>query len=211
MTIAQFIVAYSVCWWLVLFMLLPIGANPPAEPGPGHAPSAPAKPMLKKKCLWATAIALLPTILIYFVTTDARAEDTLYHAGDTLYHAGSPCGDSVKYKPSADVAAVDGRGVGDKAVKSADLNGPNTMVNTDKMEIPLAIPSQNYIDRAARTNAAQNAANGAASAASAHNVDLSQSFINEGKLTITRDGDALLNGKPISNSEVKSGDCDDKK
>ena len=81
MTIAQFIVAYSVCWWLVLFMVLPQGLAMEQKPGEGHVPSAPANPRLKRKFIITSLIAILPTLLIYFVATEAKAEDTIYHVG----------------------------------------------------------------------------------------------------------------------------------
>lgn len=54
------IVLYAVLWFLVLFVLLPIGQKSQAEAGevvPGTPPGAPADPKLKKKALWATLIA----------------------------------------------------------------------------------------------------------------------------------------------------------
>ena len=107
MTIAQFIVAYSVCWWLVLFMVLPQGVEPEKTPGLGHAPSAPAKPRLKRKIGITSLIAILPTLLIYLLATQAKAEEGIYHAS-------SGCDALETYMPADDVAARDGYGVGGK-------------------------------------------------------------------------------------------------
>ena len=52
------IVVYLLLWWWVFLMALPFGARPEKEPGKGHVRSAPAKPMLWRKALAATAIAL---------------------------------------------------------------------------------------------------------------------------------------------------------
>ena len=47
---------FVIVWWVVWFMVLPFGVRPPAKVGPGHAPSAPDKPMLVRKALITTAI-----------------------------------------------------------------------------------------------------------------------------------------------------------
>ena len=199
-------------------------------------------------------IALVPTLLIYLVATNARAEDTIYHVGHsasdvaaptasapqatptastdanatpqpasaassepTVYHVGTGCHRPTTYHPSADVNVRDGYGAGDKQVKTADINA-STAINTDSMSIPLKIPSQRYIDRAAQATAAQNAANGNANATKAtptsingRNVDLSQSFVDEGTLTVKRNGETLLNGKPISENNLNTDGCDESK
>lgn len=192
MTIAQFIVAYAVCWWLVLFMVLPQGLQMSERPGPGHVPSAPVNPRLKRKFILTTLIAFLPTALIYLVSTQAWAEETIYHVGDGCHHL-------EKYQPSSDLNATDGAGVNGKKVASADLN-PNGNFTMDTVELPLEIPSAGYIDKAAH-----------AADRTGRNVDLSESFIHAGKLTVTRDGDSLLNGKSISGNDYGTDDCDEKK
>lgn len=57
-------VVFAIVWWLVLFMVLPFGAAPPADVEPGMADSAPAKPRLLMKVAITTAIAALITALI---------------------------------------------------------------------------------------------------------------------------------------------------
>lgn len=187
MTIAQIIVAYSVCWWLVLFMVLPHQAHAAQDPQKGNAPSAPANPQIKKKCIWTTFIAILPTLLVYFAAENAKADDDIMHASS---HG---CHKSANYVPSADVATKDGYGAGDKQVAPADLPGTGSDMYKGDITIPLEIPSAKYTDT------------------TTHNVDLSQSFIGAGKLTITKDGKTLLNGKPISNGTEDSGDCSESK
>lgn len=61
------IVIFIVCWWLVLFMLLPIGAEPEETPVPGNAESAPAKPRLLIKMLAATVLAGLLTLGAHYL------------------------------------------------------------------------------------------------------------------------------------------------
>ncbi|MBD9525713.1 MULTISPECIES: DUF1467 family protein [Paracoccus] len=56
------IVLYAVLWFLVLFVLLPIGQQSQADVGrvtPGTPAGAPHEPKLKKKMIWATLIAAL--------------------------------------------------------------------------------------------------------------------------------------------------------
>lgn len=60
-------VVFVIVWWLVLFMVLPFGAQPPEDPEPGTAPSAPARPRLLLKFLITTLIAAALTALIAWV------------------------------------------------------------------------------------------------------------------------------------------------
>ena len=57
MTLATGIAIYVVVWWIVLFTVLPWGATPPAEPGKGHAESAPEHPRILLKALITTLLA----------------------------------------------------------------------------------------------------------------------------------------------------------
>lgn len=65
------IVLYAVLWFLVLFVLLPIGQKSQAEMGevtPGTPAGAPHEPKLKKKMLWATIIAgLIWGVIAYII------------------------------------------------------------------------------------------------------------------------------------------------
>ena len=57
MSVVTSIAVYFVIWWIVLFAVLPWGVKVPENPEPGHATSAPEKPMLLRKALWTTLIA----------------------------------------------------------------------------------------------------------------------------------------------------------
>jgi predicted secreted protein len=57
MSIATGIAVFFVIWWIVLFAVLPFGVKIPDKPEPGHASSAPEKPLLLRKALWTTLIA----------------------------------------------------------------------------------------------------------------------------------------------------------
>lgn len=50
---------FLIIWWLVLFTVLPWGVRRQESDDVGHDPGAPANPMLLKKALITTAIALL--------------------------------------------------------------------------------------------------------------------------------------------------------
>ena len=72
------LIVYVIIWWLVLFMVLPWGVNPPENPAPGHAPSAPARPRILLKfavttaiatVLWGIAFAIIQSDLISFRPT----------------------------------------------------------------------------------------------------------------------------------------------
>ena len=57
--------AYIIIWWLVLFTVLPWGVRVPDDPEPGHATSAPEKPMMWRKALVTTAIAAILWVGFY--------------------------------------------------------------------------------------------------------------------------------------------------
>lgn len=63
MRIATLLAVYFIIWWMVLFAVLPWGATSAhesgSEIGPGHAPSAPLKPMMLRKFAATTVIAAL--------------------------------------------------------------------------------------------------------------------------------------------------------
>jgi predicted secreted protein len=55
---------FVVVWWIVLFMVLPWGAQPPEVVEPGFAESAPARPRILLKFLITTVIAAALTPLV---------------------------------------------------------------------------------------------------------------------------------------------------
>ena len=67
MNIVTVIVVYVICWWLVFFMALPIGVRRDETPEPGHDPGAPVKPSLWRKAGWTSLIALLLTVLWWYI------------------------------------------------------------------------------------------------------------------------------------------------
>lgn len=64
MSLYEGIVTFAVGWWLILFMVLPWGAQPSDAPPPGTVASAPARPRLLLKFAITTVLALLLTLAI---------------------------------------------------------------------------------------------------------------------------------------------------
>ena len=58
------LVVFLLLWWWVFLMSLPFGVRTVDTPQAGHAPSAPARPMLWRKVLAATIIAGVLTVLV---------------------------------------------------------------------------------------------------------------------------------------------------
>lgn len=70
MSIALWIAVYIVCWWLVLFTILPVGVKTQQEEGnivPGSTESAPHQPRLAAKLLTTTMLSALIFAAIYAV------------------------------------------------------------------------------------------------------------------------------------------------
>jgi len=165
-------------------MVLPLGATPEAKPTPGHAPSAPAKPRLKRKFILTSLIAILPTIAIYFAVSDARAEETIYHVGGS-----GDCDPQLAYKTPEGVNVKDGEGIRGQTVAPADLASSPLAERYKSVDIPLKIPSDNYIN------------------SGKHNVDMSESFIDAGSIYVDQDGSTTLNGHSINNNAILSSKC----
>lgn len=62
MNILSLVVVFTIIWWLVLFMVLPVGLNSGV-----NSSGAPVKPKLKKKLLITTMIAAGFSLLIYLL------------------------------------------------------------------------------------------------------------------------------------------------
>lgn len=67
MTIVNAVAIYFLIWWIVLFTVLPFGVRTQEEAGEvaeGTAPSAPARPMLRRKALITTGISAIIFIVL---------------------------------------------------------------------------------------------------------------------------------------------------
>lgn len=69
MNIASFVVVYVIAWWLILFMLLPVGVKRDDAPEIGNDTGAPVNHMIGKKALWSTLLAAV-VLLIYWYVVD---------------------------------------------------------------------------------------------------------------------------------------------
>lgn len=68
MSITGALVLFATLWFLVMFLLLPIGHRSQAEAGeivPGTPEGAPVRPMLLKKGIWALVITVLLVLAIW--------------------------------------------------------------------------------------------------------------------------------------------------
>ena len=61
------VMVYVILWWLVWFMMLPIGVKVPDEVEKGHATSAPSNPNLGIKCAATTLISGALWGVVYLV------------------------------------------------------------------------------------------------------------------------------------------------
>lgn len=73
MSFVTLILVYSVTWWLVFFAALPVGVKHDQETEEtsveGADAGAPSNPNLKKKALYTSGIALVITVIYYYVAT----------------------------------------------------------------------------------------------------------------------------------------------
>lgn len=73
-TIATWVAIYFTTWWVVIYMILPLGVKVPKKVKKGHATSAPEKPKLKEKFIITSVISFFITsiffILSYFKIVD---------------------------------------------------------------------------------------------------------------------------------------------
>ena len=65
-----FLVIFVISWWLILFLVLPVGVSKQKNVKFGNDPGAPNEPKLKKKFLITTIIALILTLIIIFIKNE---------------------------------------------------------------------------------------------------------------------------------------------
>lgn len=124
----EFILVYVVCWWMVLFMVLPFGVRMADSPVQGHAPSAPANPRLKRKLLITSLIALLPPLLFLGIQQARATDPSMFRASSAP--SASDCATSMA---DPDIAALD---------EDATLGG--TQHGLDEVPTFLDAPASDY-------------------------------------------------------------------
>ncbi len=65
-----FLVIFVILWWLILFLILPIGVKKQESVEFGNDPGAPTNPMLKKKFLITTIIAFVLTLITIIIKNE---------------------------------------------------------------------------------------------------------------------------------------------
>ena len=72
MSITSAIVLFAVCWFMILFMVLPLFVRSQEEAGevePGTPSGAPDQPLMKKKLIWTTIAAVIVWAILFAVIT----------------------------------------------------------------------------------------------------------------------------------------------
>jgi len=63
------VLVFIVIWWVVIFAVLPWGVRTPDKAEPGHATSAPVRPLLWRKVIITTLITCVLWGLAYWLIT----------------------------------------------------------------------------------------------------------------------------------------------
>lgn len=87
MNIWSILAIYFIVWWVSLFAVLPWGVRSQAESAdviPGTEPGAPVRPLLLRKVIATTVIAVLVTgLVVYLATSGVISLDDLPMPFDT--------------------------------------------------------------------------------------------------------------------------------
>ena len=78
------LVVFLITWWLVVFLMLPIGVRSQHEAGDvtaGSEPGAPVAPMLAKKAWWTTIAASVVWIIYFTIAESGIVEQFLPRDG----------------------------------------------------------------------------------------------------------------------------------
>lgn len=67
MNIVSAFITFSMIWWVVFFMVLPIGVVVEAKQQVGNASSAPTESNIKKKLKYTTGISTVIFVIVYIV------------------------------------------------------------------------------------------------------------------------------------------------
>ncbi len=73
----QFVFIYLVAWWLVLFMVLPVGIKTDDDVKQGNDTGAPKRARIKKRILWTSLITLVITFAVVWLLNTVPLEDLI--------------------------------------------------------------------------------------------------------------------------------------
>jgi predicted secreted protein len=80
MNFLSVLVVFLSSWWMIFFMLLPIGVRHDESEVIGHQSGAPDRAMIKKKLIWTTIAAFVVSgIILYLIHLDVFSFRTLAH------------------------------------------------------------------------------------------------------------------------------------
>ena len=144
---------YITCWFVLLFILLPIGIQAETNPVPGQSLGAPRRVFWKWKLLANSGISLAATALIMLLMAHASwaasssplAKGPMPKANANAPASGpviiTPCRDRVPHSPAPDVAYQEGVDAHGNKITGADLGMPAAaMRDLQNPEISLYAP-----------------------------------------------------------------------
>lgn len=112
-----------------------------------------------------------------------------YAAVAATYRAGNDCEDSVEYQPSGDVNYEPGVDAEGWAIAPAEINPPTLTADDFKdTRLSIDVPTTKYLDQ------------------KKYNVDLSETDIQAGQVSVHIDGSVKMNGKELAPKSV-IGNC----
>ncbi|MCD6034763.1 MAG: hypothetical protein K0R63_504 [Rickettsiales bacterium] len=79
MSVVGFFVTLSMVWWIIFFMILPVGVRIAPDPDKGHASSAPENPSLLLKAAVTTLLAFALTGLFFYLMAHGYLDMLDFH------------------------------------------------------------------------------------------------------------------------------------
>lgn len=201
MSLGIIVFTYLNVWWLVLFVVLPVGVKRAENPAPGHSHGAPENARLKEKFIATTLVAAVITAIIYFFVGNASAQDMPAAAeapkavkADALTTGIAPggCVRKPSHEPAEDVEYTPGVDTNGNVLTPADTSPPPlSSENIRTPKISLDIPLSSRVDVAPYDS----------------NLDLSRTDMHIGTLEVEKN-DVKLNGTSLkSEDNYQHEDC----
>ena len=144
----EVIFTFFLTWWIVIFMVLPLGVQREEAPALGHDHGAPKNANFKYKAKLTTILSLLITFLIYCLTSFGLFSLREIFAAEPEKHTlidHKLCERVLareKNTPPADYIA--GEDVKGQPVVEADL-APQIEIDTDNMTFEITVDAAHYL------------------------------------------------------------------